>query len=132
MTKRTMFQALAIAGVLLLGGCTTAGSLLATAGQQIASATTTAPPSQAKTVGDAILIVNGIETGLNFYVTTGNPSKATLDELAILVPALHKTLVAAEEAQHNGSSAAVATALAAFNEALNAVQAYKSLKGIAQ
>lgn len=115
-----------------LGGCTTVGSLLATGGQQVASITTTAPPSQAKTVKDAILIVEGVETGLDIYVTTGNPSKATLDELAVVVPALHNTLLAAETAQRSGSNAAVASALAAFNEALAVVQAYKAQKGIPQ
>lgn len=130
MKLRTLFLAAGLA--VSLGGCTTVGSLVASSGQEIASATTTAPPSQAKTVGDAILIVNGIESGLDLYVTTGNPPKAVLDELAILVPALHNTLLAAEAAQRGGSNAAVAAALAAFNETLAAVQAYKAQKGIPQ
>lgn len=117
---------LALAALVPLGACTTLTSGLS----DVAVSVTTAGPTQAKTVAEAIQATKLIEDGLDLYVTTGAPSKAVLDQLNILVPALHNTLVAAENAQATGNSAAIASALAAFNESLAAVQSYKTLKGV--
>lgn len=114
--------------VLSLGGCTTIGSTLS----DIAVATTSATPSQAKTVAEAIQATALVEKSLDLYVTTAKPDAAVLQELKILVPAVHNALVAAEVANSAGNSALTAAGLAAFNEALAAVQTYESLKGISQ
>lgn len=92
--------------------------------------TTSAGPAQARTVGDAIRITKLVEDGLDLYVTQGSPPAAVLDQLNILVPALHNTLKKAEAAQQSGNSALIAAALAAFNESLAAVHAYETLKGV--
>ena len=123
MTRKLIALALILP---ILGGCQTLGSTVSS----LVVSTTTAGPTQAKTVGEAINATKLVEDGLDLYVTTGSPSKAVLDELNILVPALHNTLVAAEDAQRRGDSAAVASALAAFNQALAAVQAYKTVTGV--
>lgn len=112
----------------LLGGCASIGSTVSS----LVVSTTTAGPTQAKTVGEAINATKLVEDGLDLYVTTGSPSKAVLDELNILVPALHNTLVAAEDAQRSGNSAALAAAMAAFNQALSAVQGYETKAGVPQ
>jgi hypothetical protein len=127
-----MKKLLALALALSLASCTSVGQALSSLGGSVASVTTTAPPSQAKTVAEAIQATQLVEDGLDLYITNGHPSKAILDELAVLIPALHNTLVKAEDAQRGGSSAAVATALAAFNEALGAVKAYEVAKGVSQ
>lgn len=110
------------------GGCTTVASTVAA----VTTSLSTASPTQAKTVAEAAQATKIIEDGLDAYVTTGHPSKAILDELNVLVPALHSTLVAAENAQSNGNSAAIAAGLAAFNEALAAVQGYETKQGVPQ
>lgn len=93
---------------------------------------TTATPQQAATVAEATQLLTVAEKGADLYVTTGNPSPAVVGQLRILVPAVHNTLKAAQAANANGNSAGVATALAAFNEALAALQTYESAKGIKQ
>lgn len=128
MIFRKSLAALALCLPLALGGCASVGELVS----KTVVATTVAGPTQAKTVKDAVLITTGIEEGLDLYVTTSDPSNSTLDQLTILITALHNTLVKCEEAQKTGKNALVAAALAGFNESLRAVQAYKASKGIPQ
>lgn len=120
--------ALAACVALGLGGCTTVSSTLS----GIAVSATTAGPTQAKTVAEAIQATTLFEKSLDLYMTAGAPNKAVLQELQILVPALHNALSAAETANASGNSALIAAALATFNEALGAVQSYEALKGVAQ
>ena len=117
-----------VAAALMLGGCTTLASDISS----VVVSTTSAGPTQAKTVAEAEQATKLLEDGLDLYVTTGHPSKAVLDELKVLMPALHTTLKAAEAAQASGNSATMATALAAFNEALAAVQGYETKQGVPQ
>lgn len=123
--KRYVAPILLSAG-LLLGGCTT----VASGASDFITSMTTASPTQAKTVAEAAQATKLVEDGLDLYVTTGHPSLAVLNELNILVPALHNTLLASEQAQASGNSAAIAAGLAAFNEALAAVQAYEVKTGV--
>lgn len=124
--------ALVLAASLALGSCTQTGQMLAAVGGFAAAQTTTAPPRQAINVAGAIKLTQAVEDGLDVYAKSGHADDAVLAQLEILVPALHNTLKAAEAAQKNGSSAAVAGALKAFNESLAAVDAYKTLKGVSQ
>lgn len=124
MVKLSLAMCLALG----LGGCTTVGSAIS----DIAVATTSASPSQAKTVAEAAQATALVEKSLDLYVTTAAPDRAVLQELKILVPALHNALVAAEVANGAGNSALTAAGLAAFNEALAAVKSYESLKGVSQ
>lgn len=124
-----MKRILAIALVVpLLGACTTIASGLS----DIAVVTSSGSSTQVTTVAEAEQATKLIEDGLDLYVTTGHPSKAVLDELNVLVPALHNTLKAAESAQASGNNAAMAAGLAAFNEALAAVQGYETKQGVPQ
>lgn len=111
---------------LALGGCASVASALSS----IAVATSSSTPTQATTVAEATQAVTLAEQALDVYVKTGNPSQAVLQQLNILVPALHNTLVAAETANKAGNSAATAAAMAAFNQALAAYNSYLSLEGI--
>lgn len=126
MTKALFRLLLPLAVCVAIGGCAEAGSVAA----DLITSTTSATPTQARTVGDAIRLCKLMEDGLDLYVTSGHASRSVVDELLILVPALHNTLVKAEDAQRSGNSAAIAAGLAAFNEALAAVRAYEVLKGV--
>jgi hypothetical protein len=111
---------------LSLAGCTTVGSLVS----DVAVATTSATPAQATTVAEAEQAATLAEQALDLYVKTGNPSPAVLAELNVLVPAVHNTLVKAEQANAAGNSALTAAALAGFNEALAAYNSYATLQGV--
>lgn len=73
-----------------------------------------------------------LEHGLDLYVASPVSDRAVVLELKILVPAVHNALAAAEVANSAGNSALTAAALATFNEALDAVQSYETLKGVSQ
>lgn len=96
----------------------------------VATSSTTSSPAQAKTLADAIKLTTIAEHSLDLVVTSGLTPPAVLDELKILVPAVHNALKKAEDAQRNGNSPLVAVALASFNEALTALNTYKATKGI--
>lgn len=120
------FLAFALAGALVTGGCAEVREI----GSDIAVSTTTATPSQAKTVADAIQLTTLAEKSLDVIVTSGVLSRPVLDELAILVPAVHNALKKVEAANSAGNSALTAAALAAFNEALKAFNIYKQANGV--
>lgn len=109
-----------------LGGCSTVASGIS----DITVAATTASPSQATTVAEAIQATTLTEQALDLYVKTGNPDPAVLKELQVLVPAVHNALVQVETANTNGNSALAAAAMAAFNQALAAVNSYETLQGV--
>lgn len=125
MLKRFAFAALAAS--IALSGC---ASVASTVSSVVVSATTSSA-TQATTVAEAAEITALIEKSLDIYVQSGAASPAILKQLQILVPAVHNTLVAVEKANANGNSATVAAALAAFNQALAAVNSYETLQGIA-
>lgn len=122
---RTRF-ALVLIAALGLAGCSTAASLLS----GVAVSFTTANPFQAKTIAEATQAATLAEKALDLYVTSGHASKPVLDELQVLVPAVHNALKKAQAANAAGNSALVAAALAGFNEALAALNSYKTLQGV--
>lgn len=109
-----------------LGGCTT----LRQAGADVAVSSTTTSQAQIKTLGDAILVTTQAEKLLDIYVTSGLATPAVLGQLKILVPAVHNALKKAEDANRAGNNPLLAASLAAFNEALTALNQYKAAKGI--
>ena len=109
----------AMTAALVLSGC--AGLL---------TASTTATPGQATSVAEAVQATTLAEQAVDLYVKAGNPNKAVLAELNVLVPAVHGSLVAVEAANANGNSAVAAAALAAFNEAYTAYQTYAAKQGV--
>lgn len=121
--KRLLFMA---AFALCLGGCAD----LRQAVGDVAVSSTTSSPSQAKTLGDAILLTTAAERSLDLVVTSGLTPPAVLEELKVLVPAVHNSLKKAEAAQAAGNSPLLAAGLASFNEALTALNTYKSQKGL--
>lgn len=91
---------------------------------------TAAPPEQAKTVAEAIQATTLAEQSLDLYVTSGAASPAVISELKVLVPAVHGALKKVEDAQRAGNNALVAAGLAAFNQALAALDSYKATAGV--
>jgi hypothetical protein len=122
-----ILQLFAVAALIMLGGCTTVASGLAS----IAVSTSSATPSQVKTVDEAVKATAVAERGLDTIVNTGVIPKPVLQQLKIAVQAVHNTLAAVETANASGNSAVLAAAMGAFNEALAAYNSYKTLKGIA-
>jgi hypothetical protein len=121
-----MLKVLAFGAVVALGGCTSFGSFVS----DLAISATSATPTQAKTVGEAATLATAAEKALDLYVTTGSPSTGVLNELNILVPAVHNALVKVEAANKAGNSALTAAALATFNEALAAYESYATQNGV--
>lgn len=119
--------ALIFAAALALSGCASLGSVVS----KVVVASTTKTPSQANTVAEATQATTLAEEAVDLYVKTGNPSKPVLTELQTLVTALHTTLVAVETANKSGNSATAAAAIATFNQALAAYQAYAVHQGVA-
>lgn len=114
------------AGAVSLSGCTTFREAVG----DVATSSTTTSPAQAKTLAEAIQFTASAERLLSVYVSSGAASRPVLDQLEILVPAVHAALKKAEAAQAAGNSPLLAAALASFNEALTALNQYKSAKGI--
>jgi hypothetical protein len=109
-----------------LGGCAD----LASVASSVAVSVTTATPTQVTTLAEAEQAATLAEQGLDLYVTTGTPSPAVVAELKVLVPALHTVLKQAEAANAAGNSALAAAAIASFNQALAALNSYKTLQGV--
>lgn len=110
----------------LLAGCGDFRQGLA----DVATSSTTTSPSQAKTLAEAIQLTTVAEHSLSIAVNSGKVPVAVLHQLEVLVPAVHNALKKAEDAQRDGNSPLVAAALASFNEALTALNAYKASKGV--
>lgn len=123
--NKLLISAIIASGV-ILSGCTTVASAISNATVAFTSST----PSQATTVADAAQIATLAEQAVDLYVKNGNPSPAVLNELKVLLADLHTPLVAAENANKSGNSAAAAAAVTAFNEALAAYQAYAASAGV--
>lgn len=128
---KKFFGSFALVAVLSIGGAGLSGcESWRQSAADVAVSSTTTSPAQAKSLGDAILITTQAEKTLDIYVTSGLASPAVLAQLKILVPAVHNALKKAEDAQRAGDSPLVAASLAAFNEALTALNSYKATKGI--
>ena len=121
-----MLKVLALGAVVALGGCSGLGSFVS----GLTVSATTATPGQATTLAEAEQAATLTEKALDLYVNTGNPSPAVLNELNVLVPAVHNALVKVEQANKAGNSALIAAALAAFNQAIDAVNSYETLQGV--
>lgn len=119
---------LALVALVALGGCTSLSSAVSQAVVSFTSST----PSQATTVAEAAQIATLAEKAVDLYVKNGHPSQSTLAELKVLLTDLHTPLVAAEQANASGNSAAAAAAVSAFNEALAAYQSYAVHSGVTQ
>lgn len=126
MIRKSVIVAGAIAALVGLSGCQTVAEIAS----NVAVSTSTAGPTQAKTVGEAEQAMKLIEDGLDVYVTSGAASPAVLNELQVLVPAAHNALVKVETANRAGDNVAMAAALSVFNEALAAVHNYETSKGV--
>lgn len=111
---------------LSLGGCADFREAVG----DVAVSSTTTSPAQAKTLKDAILLTTAAERSLDLVVKSGLTPAPVLDQLEILVPVVHNSLKKAEQAQKDGNSPLLAASLQGFNEALNALNAYKALKGV--
>ena len=96
----------------------------------LAVSLTNAGPTQATTIAEATQATTLAEQAVDLYVKNGNPSQAVLLELRGLVTGLHNTLQAAQAANSSGNSATAAAAIATFNEALAAFQAYATKQGV--
>lgn len=122
MNPRTLTLLALLSATTALGGCTAISNL--------AVSLTSASPTQAKSVAEAEQVTTLAEQALDLYVQNGNPSQPVLAELKILVPALHNALKQVEAANTAGNSASAAAALAAFNQALAALNSYKTNQGV--
>ena len=116
----------AVALALLLGGCAS----IASVASDLAVSASTATPTQAKTVGEATQALTIAEKTLDAVVVSGTLPHTVIEELKILVPPMHNALKKAQAANAAGDSAAVALALAAFNEAKAALSSYETLQGV--
>lgn len=123
MNPRTLTLLALLSATTALGGCAQTLSSLAVS-------LTSASPTQAKSVAEAEQVTTLAEQALDLYVQNGNPSQPVLAELKILVPALHNALKQVEAANMAGNSASAAAALAAFNQALAALNSYKTNQGV--
>jgi hypothetical protein len=99
-----------------LGGC---AASLETAGN-IGQSVSTASPTQARTLAEALQTATLCTDAVDLYVRTGNPSRAALDELNILNDRVHSMLLDLQAANTRGQS----LSFAAFNAALQAFNAY--------
>lgn len=123
---RLLKFAAAVALAVNLSACASLGSFVS----DVTVSATSATPGQAKTVAEAAQAATLVEHSLDLYVKAGNPSPAVLTEIQVLVTAVHNTLVKAEQANAAGNSALTATGLAAFNQAIAAVNSYETLQGV--
>lgn len=124
--KKFVLAAFLALSLVPLNACTS----LRQGAADVAVSSTTTTPAQAKTLADAIALTTVAETNLTVLVRNDVLPIPVLERLRILVPAVHNALKKAEDAQRAGDSPLVAAALASFNEALTALNAYKAAKGI--
>lgn len=93
----------------------------------IATQLSSATPAQATTLAEALQAAKLATDAVDVYVRSANPNRATLAELQTLNEGLHNALVTLEMANANGQS----LAMASFNAALTAFNAYSTSQGIA-
>lgn len=126
--KRVLILAGAAAAFVMLSGCTTMSALTSDLAVELSSGSTT----QAKTLGEANELAADVWKGIDKYAVGdyGTPDAAVLKEIQLLAAPIHAALQQGDAAQKAGNSPAVAVALAAFNEAMAAMNTYEAQKGI--
>ena len=114
--------ALSIALTITLMNCADLAQVAGQTAQTLSSST----PSQVKTLADALQAATLATQAVDLYVNTANPSRATLLELQALNEGLHSALVQLQAANAANQS----LALAVFNAALTAFNAYATVTGV--
>ncbi len=102
---------------LALGGCTWMSSLGTTS------------PSQAATVGGAEVAYTAAANTATLWVQSGKATKAQAAVAASMDKAVYSDIVVARTAAENNDSAAIATALALYNQAMDAFTGYIASNG---
>lgn len=115
-------RSIILAATMALGGCTSLAQFVGTTAQSLSSAT----PSQARTLAEALQAATLVTDAVDLYVNTGNPSRATLMELQILNDGLHTALGRLQAA----NAADQSLWLASFNAALEAFNSYATSSGV--
>lgn len=107
---------------LALAGCANVAQVAA----NVAQATSTATPNQVTTLGDAVAVADGLTNATDVYATSGHPSRAVANQLSALSDGLH----AAVKAWEGADAAHQSLAMASFNAALQAYNAYATSAGV--
>lgn len=123
--KKLLVLAVLAAG-LSAAGCAPTASLLS----QLAVSTSSATPTQVKTIDEAVNADKLMAQSVDLYAQTGNTNVAVLKTLRTALTVVHTALLSAENANASGNSAATAAGLAAFSEALALFNGYETLKGV--
>jgi hypothetical protein len=116
MKLRSLFLILVLA--VPIGGCSTVANL--------AVAASSSTPTQVNTLADALQAATLATNAVDAYVNIGNPTRATLLELQTLNNGLHTALTTLQAANAAGQS----LAMASFNAALQAFNAYSTSAGV--
>ena len=119
---QAFFAAAVLAVGLSLGGCTTVASEISTIATNLSSSSS----SDVTTLSDAILAATVVTKATDVAVQTGKLDKGTLTQIKALNNGLHAALTDLENANAQGKS----LSFAAFNAALDAWNAYATVKGI--
>lgn len=117
-----IFRALTVASMIALAGCASTAQFVSNTATNLSQSS----PSQAKTLGEALLASTLITKTADAYVVTAKPSPAVRAQIGVLNEGLHTALVNLQRANANGLN----LALAAFNEALTAFRSYATATGI--
>lgn len=117
MKRHFMYAGLALA-LLVAPACSTVANL--------ATSLSSSSVAQVNTLGDALQAATLVTRAVDLYVTTGHPDRGTLVELKALNEGLHTSLMDLQAANTRGQS----LNFAAFNAALDAYNAYATLKGV--
>ena len=117
-----MKKILALAVVISLGGCTSLAQFAASTATNLSSSN----PSQVTTLAEADLAADTLVKVTKVAVDTGKLDSGTLHELQALRGGVRTAL----EALHTANAAGQNVNYAAFNAALDAYNAYTTLKGI--
>lgn len=110
------------AACIALAGCTSTAALIGNTVQSLSSST----PSQVTTLAEALQAATLVTNAVDIYVNTGNPSRATLNELNVLNDGLHTALGNLQTANASNQNLYIAT----FNEALRAFSSYATASGV--
>jgi hypothetical protein len=120
---RLRLCALAFACVLPLAGCTTVAKDVVA----IATSLSTSSPTQVTTYADATAAATLATKAVDVAVTSLKFDRGTLEELSALNDSVHAAWLDLKQANDAGRS----LSFASFNAALDAFNAYATVKGIA-
>lgn len=113
---------LALSAALLAPGCTTTAQLVADTAASLSSQT----PSQVRTLAEALQAAKLATDAVDLYVRIGKPDRDIRNELRALNEAVHTAALSLEQDQAAGKS----LTFGAFNAALDAFNAYATVKGV--